>query len=1354
MHDPHESGSAKARRVRVSSRLGQGGLLCLGGWAWLGFWVLVALGGAYAGFGSAWGATFRDTEYLIDSWETDQGLPENSATAMVQTPEGYLWFGTFNGLVRFDGVRFTVFDPSNTPGLPSAGIVNLHLDAAQRMWVSTYRGLVVSDPGRWTAFKPVPEFSGDYVRSFAERDGVMVLTSFDGKVFIGRGGDVEAIPPPPEGRPRQGYVGAVDRQGVIWLSQTAGQYFGHWTGQAWKTSPLKDRIHPGFVGLTTGPEGDLRVVTRREVLRLEGAEIRLAMPIRSERVLTAAWRVGLDRQGALWIAGDGLHRVLPTGEVRSFDTTTGLTYDALRFVLEDREGNLWVGSSGGGLMRFKTRVFRTFVEEGTSKARNMKAVLEEAPGRMLFGSYQGGLHRWKDGSVEPLPGAEQPQSAWVQCLLRDRSGNRWVGGYAAAPAVSPLTVFTPTGRMPVPAGTGGRSIESLFEDSHGRIWIGGSTSLVRYEAGSFQPETHGIASLMKEVHAMAEDVAGDILWAANSEGLFARRGGVWEEVRLADHRPVKDALCLKVHPDGSLWVGGVSGGLLRLRNGVWSAIGIPQGIPVRHVANILEDGLGYWWMGSNRGILRASIRQLEAVADGRAERVDCLQFDLADGLASVECSMEVQTSAARSSDGRLWFATLKGVAVVDPSRVPLNTLAPTVRIEEIRVEDSRGEQRLIPVAGPTPIEVAPDTRELSVYLAGLSFTAPEKMRFAYRLEGVDGKWRDLGGQRSLYFSKPAPGRYRLLARASNNDGLWSEAAAVVAFHVQPHFWQAGWFRGLAVLVLGGGLGALLSALQRNRLRRAEERLAQQQALATERARTAAMVQHASDAILLLDRQGQVLFQSPSASRILGVDLSLTQARHPFDHVHPEDQERIRADLQGVIERTHHGSPVQFRLRDAGGAWRHLEAVGDNLLDQKGVEGVLITARDVTERKRAEAEKQGLQNALIEAQRMEAIGRLAGGVAHDFNNILTAMVLNLGLLQAMPGLSGDAQAGVEELQEEARRASDLTRQLLLFSRRQPLQSRCFELHALIQHLLNLLRRLLGERVLLDFQPHPGDFWLHADSAMLERVIMNLVINARDAMPQGGRIRLTTDEVSVDTAQAARHPGACAGRYIRLSVADTGMGMDEATRQRVFEPFFTTKSAGKGTGLGLASVYGIVQQHQGWLEVESAPALGSVFHVFLPAAEPPTESADSGEASPSKLPGGTETILLVEDSERLRHVAAITLRRLGYRVLEAGSGPDALRVWQGAREDIALLLTDMVMPGDLTGRELGIRLHAERPSLKCLLMSGYSPELMDGSPLLPHEGGFIPKPFAASVLAERVRRCLDDVGAADPQGSVGS
>jgi two-component system cell cycle sensor histidine kinase/response regulator CckA len=403
-----------------------------------------------------------------------------------------------------------------------------------------------------------------------------------------------------------------------------------------------------------------------------------------------------------------------------------------------------------------------------------------------------------------------------------------------------------------------------------------------------------------------------------------------------------------------------------------------------------------------------------------------------------------------------------------------------------------------------------------------------------------------------------------------------------------------------------------------------------------------------------------------------------------------------------------------------------------LLRARGKAKVVLCLEDVTARKE-------LESQYLQAQKMEAIGQLAGGVAHDFNNVLAASLLQLQLLQTEPGLGLETLNALKELEKGTQRAAGLTRQLLLFSRRQAMQTKRLDLNQIVAELSKMLKRLLGEDITMTFTLAPEPMWLDADAGMVEQVVMNLCVNARDAMPKGGQITVTTQGIEISPEDSQRHPDAYAGSFVRLSVADSGTGMDEATMNRLFEPFFTTKDPGKGTGLGLATVYGITRQHHGWVEVSSELGRGSAFNIFLPAAGPV-------EVSPSQAPavqalGGTETILLVEDDESFRRMACMTLRRHGYRIFEASNGVEALRQWGECAGAASMLITDMIMPGGVTGLDLAEQFRQFKPALKVIISTGYSPDLVDLGKHTPPGIHLLLKPYKREVLLSLVRECLD-------------
>jgi len=386
------------------------------------------------------------------------------------------------------------------------------------------------------------------------------------------------------------------------------------------------------------------------------------------------------------------------------------------------------------------------------------------------------------------------------------------------------------------------------------------------------------------------------------------------------------------------------------------------------------------------------------------------------------------------------------------------------------------------------------------------------------------------------------------------------------------------------------------------------------------------------------------------------------------------------------------------------------------------------------------ERKKLEERLRQAQKMDAIGQLAGGVAHDFNNILTVIQGYAQILKTNIALDHETADGLTQIALAAERAGNLTQQLLTFSRKRIMQAKSVDLNSVIANLAKMLRRVIGEDMALSFHYSHDCAIIHADEDMLSQVLMNLAVNARDAMPKGGKLGISTELVTIGEPGVQGHADSRPGRFVCLTVTDTGCGIPPENLSRIFEPFFTTKGVGRGTGLGLSTVYGILKQHRGWIEVNSQVGTGSTFRMFLPRvahlALPANEK--SGE---SIVPGGTETILLVEDEAPVRGLAKRILQRLGYQVLEAASGVDALAVWEQRGDEVHLLVTDMVMPDGITGRDLVEKLQAKRPGLKFIYTSGYSPNgTKEGESLL--EGiNFLQKPYGPRKLLEAVRERLD-------------
>ena len=505
----------------------------------------------------------------------------------------------------------------------------------------------------------------------------------------------------------------------------------------------------------------------------------------------------------------------------------------------------------------------------------------------------------------------------------------------------------------------------------------------------------------------------------------------------------------------------------------------------------------------------------------------------------------------------------------------------------------------------------------------------------------------------------------------------------------------------------------------------------------------AIIENSSDIMLIVDQWASIRYVSPSANRILGPSSRSLTGKSLRDLLDPKEASEVLASIEESILSGGTRNPVQFRLSAEDGRWKHFEAVGRLLGGGSQPAQVVMSARDVSERK-------GLEERLRRAHRMESIGRLAGGVAHDFNNILTVIQGHTALLQMSNELSSDGLESAQEIVVAAERATALTRQLLTFSRKQVVRARNLDIPQLVGNLSSMLARILGEDIRLEVEIAPDLPMIHADEGMLEQVLMTLTANSRDAMPTGGRLVINASRVVVSGADVRGYHDAREGTFIRLSVADTGVGISAENLDRIFEPFFSTKEFGQSTGLGLAAVHGILKLHGGWIDVDSEPGRGTVFRTFWPVAAtrsgPKTRHGKDADTvatpSPEEAKGGL--ILVVEDEAPLRELVQDILLRQGYEVVTAHSGAEALRRWPEHRERVRLLLTDIVMPEGVNGWDLADRLLADRPNLRVIYTSGYSPEMVDRQRHLTEGDIFLQKPYNPAHLLESIQAALRDRG----------
>jgi PAS domain S-box-containing protein len=522
-------------------------------------------------------------------------------------------------------------------------------------------------------------------------------------------------------------------------------------------------------------------------------------------------------------------------------------------------------------------------------------------------------------------------------------------------------------------------------------------------------------------------------------------------------------------------------------------------------------------------------------------------------------------------------------------------------------------------------------------------------------------------------------------------------------------------------VLGKTLNTMAEALEMR-----------EEALSRSELRFRAIIENVDDMIVITDPNGVRQYVSPAMSRNLGYTQQELLAVTAEDMIHPADWLGVRELIREA--QAFPGARVsgQARYGHKDGSWRVFDGALSNMLDVPGVEGIVVTLRDVTQ-------KVALEGDLRQAQKMESVGQLAGGVAHDFNNLLTVITGRIDFLLDSPNLNDEQQTDLAEIRKATVRATELTRQLLAFSRKQLLQPRVVSLNRVLDDVEPMLRRLIGEDIQIRIEPGRDLGSITADPGQLQQILLNLALNARDAMPGGGVLTFRTSNETVRNRPPTIPERLLAGEYVMLTVSDTGLGMDQSTQSRIFEPFFTTKGQGKGTGLGLSTVYGIVKQSGAAISVTSAPNAGTTFQVRFPRTDG-FALAQPAESLPGAALSGTETILLVEDDSSVRDLVERVLRSRGYHVLAAQHGGDALQLASRTVRGVDLVLTDVVMPS-MSGRELVEALQANRPALRVLYMSGYTDDEIIRRGL--HDPGisFIQKPFTADNLALQVRKVLD-------------
>jgi len=817
--------------------------------------------------------------YLINVWDSERGLPENSVVSLAQTLDGYLWLGTLQaGIARFDGMRFTSFNPVNVAALPRVDIQQLLVDSEGVLWIAMVGGTLARyEAGQFTLESSFSLSGRDAVTTLvASRTNEVIFATKLGELIRGRRRpgtnslwEKIKLPnanPAPQCR--------ASSDGRIWYRQR-NLRLSYWRdGMLESNQPNADFLDQKVTAIRSDSEGRVWVGTERGLARWEdnvfvnmtptnaetdvavqdfvfagdgGVWVRTNGRMRksfarqwiaeaqgwSEVPIGGAAELQGDHDGGVWLRNrnQGVWHVQPDGKIQSLNDKNGLPNGLIDCLMPDSEGNIWLGIEGGGLVRVRPRHFEILHRPDSAAGAVVRSVCEDADGSIWLGGSDGKVFQWQNKSFQEIVFPKTTLPVRDVTLWPDEQNGMWVGTVQNGAWLWNSNTL----RQPFPADAIGTVVRVFFKDRHGIMWLGNEFGLYRWNDGKLEHFTQAQGFQNGEyVLAIADDAEGS-LWIGTADGhLWRFKAGVFTLFTLPSPSPNFRFWSLLTEADGTVWVGTLGGGLLRWRDGQLTRCTSADGLSSDTISQLLKDHRGNIWAGSRAGIFAMERAGLNDFFEGKAKKVFCRTYGVSDGLPALECSGGYQPACWHAHDGRLWFATVKGVVSVEPEKLPANPLPPKIAIEEMSVDGSDQEIR----PGNPDLIIAPGRHYVQFRFTGLSFTAPERVRFQWQLEGLEPNWVDGGNQRSVSYSYLPPGKYTFKVRAGNSDGIWNQTGAAFSFRVLPHFWETWWFHVFAPVLTIFITGGITLLIIRRRYKSKLARIEQQRAIERERTRIA------------------------------------------------------------------------------------------------------------------------------------------------------------------------------------------------------------------------------------------------------------------------------------------------------------------------------------------------------------------------------------------------------------------------------------------------------------------------------------------------------------------------------------